>query len=174
MVVKCGLFFPGVKRRMGRVRGCSGSLRGFDYPKTWRVLSPWQLFFAAERWVRKGWRLAWEWTQTELKHAWHMRESRWRPKPRYDEMSDKTVEIKSPMCAFTVLGSVGFTQPPQEGQETIINCSLQLNWQNNRQNDVQESQRRRRLIWQPLWHRADMGRLSFEGKLVFSHNQDVY
>lgn len=26
-----GLFFPGGKRRMGRVRGWSGSLRGFDY-----------------------------------------------------------------------------------------------------------------------------------------------
>lgn len=63
-------------------------------------------------------------TQTRLTHA----QKQMAPKAKIRDvmMSDKTVEIKSPMCAFAVLGSVGFTQPPQEGQETIISCSLQL------------------------------------------------
>lgn len=60
-------------------------------------------------------------TQTRLTHA----QKQMAPKAKIRDvmMSDKTV---SPMCAFAVLGSVGFTQPPQEGQETIISCSLQL------------------------------------------------
>lgn len=150
VVVK--VFFPGEKGRMRRVRGCSVSLTALtssDYPKTWRVQSPWQLFFPAERWLR----LAWQWTQKELKQAWRMHKGKWCPKPRFDEMSDKTVEIRVllesylGLCAFEVMGSASFKQPSQEGQETFINYSLQQNWQNSRQKDVHESQRTRRLIW---------------------------
>lgn len=44
------------------------------------------------------------------------------------EMSDKTEDygLFFGLCAFAGMGSAGFDQPSPEGQETIINCSLQL------------------------------------------------
>lgn len=60
------------------------------------------------------------------------------------EQSDKTVEIKIPIQACVHLQ--GWDQHPQEAQETIINCSPELDRQNKRQDNMQESRRRHRLI----------------------------
>lgn len=74
------------------------------------------------------------------------------------------------LCAFKVMGSASLKQPSPEGQETFINCSLQQSWQNSRQDDMHQSQRTRRLIWQPPWLGADMGHLTFEGKFFQSES----
>lgn len=72
-----GLFFSRGTERVGRARGCSvaweASTTSLSY-QTWWIQLPWQLFFGAKRWVRRGWRQACEWTQTELTPVWRRRQ----------------------------------------------------------------------------------------------------
>lgn len=81
------------------------------------------------------------------------------------KLSHLNLKSYSGLCACAETGSACLDQPPQEGRETIINRSLQLERQNSRQYDMQESQSSQRRIWQSQWQEADMGRLTAQGKL---------